>query len=137
MLTIDVLQEHNRRLRDRVSELEETVRALEARIATSETEPLPDGVPSLTVLEERVLRSLLARKGVVERDTIFFETHGESSDVDIKIIDVIVCKLRRKLVGTEIKIATSWGRGYFIERATFRAAQLTSAVSGIAEAVAA
>ncbi len=34
--------------------------------------------------------------------------------VDIKIVDVRVCKLRRKLARTDIEICTSWGRGYYV-----------------------
>ncbi len=31
-----------------------------------------------------------------------------------KIIDVYICKIRRKMAGMPIKIQTAWGRGYFI-----------------------
>jgi hypothetical protein len=38
---------------------------------------------------------------------------------DMKIVDVIVCKLRKKLRDTnpEVVLTTSWGRGYFFEPA--------------------
>ena len=32
----------------------------------------------------------------------------------MKIIDVFVCKLRKKIVGLGLDIGTSWGRGYYL-----------------------
>lgn len=36
----------------------------------------------------------------------------EADDPEIKIIDVFICKLRKKLSPLDIKIETAWGRGY-------------------------
>lgn len=38
------------------------------------------------------------------------------ADPDIKVIDVHVCKLRQKLVGTPFAIGTARGRGYYLMR---------------------
>lgn len=44
---------------------------------------------------------------------IYLGDHGREM-VDIKIIDVWVCKLRKKLMTHGIEIKTMWGRGYFM-----------------------
>jgi DNA-binding response OmpR family regulator len=36
---------------------------------------------------------------------------------EIKMVDVMICKLRKKLVEHQIKIETMWGTGYFISKA--------------------
>ncbi|GAA2871795.1 DNA-binding response OmpR family regulator [Aminobacter niigataensis] len=36
----------------------------------------------------------------------------ENEDPEIKIIDVWICKLRKKLLPLGVKIETVWGRGY-------------------------
>ncbi len=135
-MLVDPILTANKRLHIKVAELEETIRQLRAEAA--ERAELPDGLPYLTRQEEAVLRTLMAKRGVVSRGTIFDEMHHRDSEAaNDKIVDVIVCKLRRKLRGTDIKICTRWGRGWYIERATFKAARLTAEQSGIAEAVAA
>jgi DNA-binding response OmpR family regulator len=131
MLT-DPILDANKRLHVRISELEETIRQL--RVEAGERGQLPDGLPYLTRQEEAVLRTLLSRRGVASRGTIFDEMHHRDSEAaNDKIVDVIICKLRRKLTGTDIKICTRWGRGWYIERATFQAARLTADQSAVAE----
>lgn len=129
--------QHNRQLRSRVEELEETVRQLEERLSERFYKPLPADIAKLTVLEEKVLRALLARHGVVTKETIVNDIYRNEDEVDPEIVRVVVCTLRRKLKGSKIKIATAWGRGYFIERATHHAARLTADATSIAEALAA
>jgi two-component system cell cycle response regulator CtrA len=38
----------------------------------------------------------------------------KQDEPDIKIVDVFVCKMRRKLKPYRIIIQTDWGRGYFL-----------------------
>lgn len=38
-------------------------------------------------------------------------TH-EADEAEINIIDVVVCKLRKKLAPLGVEIGTAWGRGY-------------------------
>lgn len=38
----------------------------------------------------------------------------EVDEPDMKIIDVFVCKLRKKVARIGIEIGTNWGRGYFL-----------------------
>jgi two-component system cell cycle response regulator CtrA len=37
---------------------------------------------------------------------------SSGDEAEIKIIDIYVCKLRRKLAGMDITIETVWARGY-------------------------
>jgi DNA-binding response OmpR family regulator len=116
MLSEAKLLEQNRALRERVDELEETVRQLLAE--PPGLDPLPAGVPPLTPLEEKALRALLAVKGTVTHGTFYRAFYGTDTRVEEKIVSVIVCKLRRKLreSGSPIKIRTEWARGYSIVR---------------------
>jgi len=34
---------------------------------------------------------------------------------DIKIVDVFICKIRKKIAGSGIEIGTAWGSGYYVE----------------------
>ncbi len=36
----------------------------------------------------------------------------EQDEAEIKIVDVVICKLRKKLKPLGVEIATVWGRGY-------------------------
>ena len=59
----------------------------------------------------------MLRKGqVVTKDMLMSHLYGGSDEPPVKIIDVFICKLRRKLeaVGADGMIATVWGRGYAI-----------------------
>lgn len=73
----------------------------------------------LTGTEFSVLHMLAMRApNVVTKDAIFLVCWGDS-DVETKIIDVIICKLRKKLNGVvpgagEL-LATTWGRGYSLD----------------------
>ena len=40
---------------------------------------------------------------------------GDPDETDPKIVDVVICHMRRKLKPKNIRIATLWGHGYFLE----------------------
>ena len=70
----------------------------------------------LTDREFQIILLLARRRGqVVSKDAIFNVVWGDS-DVETKIIDVYVCKIRRKL-GIDDKgvLQTVWGRGYALQ----------------------
>lgn len=72
---------------------------------------------SLTGKEYSVLESLMRRKGAtLTKETIMNCLYTRDEIPEIKIIDVFVCKLRRKLAdaGADKLITTVWGRGYTI-----------------------
>jgi two-component system cell cycle response regulator CtrA len=76
-----------------------------------------DGTPlALTGREYSVLELLALRKGAtVNKEQFLTHLYGGVDEPDLKIIDVFVCKLRRKIAkatGGDHYIATEWGRGY-------------------------
>ena len=72
----------------------------------------------LTNKEYGVLEMLTLRKGVtLSKETFLNHLYGGVDEPDSKIIDVFVCKLRKKLAevsGGENYIETVWGRGYVL-----------------------
>ena len=70
----------------------------------------------LTTKEYEVLELLSLRKGMtLTKDVILNQLYGGMDEPNEKIIDVFVCKLRKKLgLDTDAQdyIKTVWGRGY-------------------------
>lgn len=68
----------------------------------------------LTAQEAGVFDRLrMARGGVVSKTSLMAALYPlEADEAEIKIIDVFVCKLRRKLAPLGVEIGTAWGRGY-------------------------
>lgn len=114
MLTVEILQVQNKRLREENEELVETVR--QYREAEAAASILPAGLPHLTRLEEKALKAIWIRRGIVDKLTIYSAIYGDETTVDLKIVDVAIHKLRRKLTAPwHPKIVTHWARGYSIE----------------------
>lgn len=90
---------------------------LEARVMLLE-DALYGGDPhfpvewELTKLETRWLATLYARSGVVTRDMLLTAIYQERSLPDLKILNVVACKVRRKVAPFGVEIETVWGRGY-------------------------
>ena len=71
----------------------------------------------LTGKEFAILELLVLRKGIAQtKETFLNHLYGGRDEPDIKIIDVFICKLRKKLqaVGAGDLISTVWGRGYIL-----------------------
>jgi len=70
----------------------------------------------LTAKEYEILELLALRRGTTLTKEMFLnKLYGGMDEPEIKIIDVFVCKLRRKLSnasGGKSYVATTWGRGY-------------------------
>jgi len=78
-----------------------------------------DGQPvHLTGKEYAILELLALRKGTTLTKEMFLNhLYGGIDEPELKIIDVFVCKLRKKLssaTGGENYIETVWGRGYVL-----------------------
>ena len=93
---------------------------LEARVIILE-DALYGGEPQypldwkLSPQEARFLSVLLTRPEVATREMFYASIYQQQDTVhDPKIIDVIICNLRRKLTPRGIEIETSWGRGYWL-----------------------
>jgi two-component system, cell cycle response regulator CtrA len=71
----------------------------------------------LTSKEYSILELLVLRKGMVlTKEAFLNHPYGGMDEPDMKIIDVFMCKLRKKLAlaGADNTIGTVWGRGYMI-----------------------
>jgi two-component system cell cycle response regulator CtrA len=102
-----------RRLREENEHLREEVRYLRDLL----TPPgfLPAMFP-LTATEERAFKALLSREQW-SKEALLASIYYDSQECDIpeiKIIDVIICKLRKKIKHLGIEIETFWNKGYRI-----------------------
>jgi two-component system, cell cycle response regulator CtrA len=91
------------------------------RLSVNMTERMAaiDGIPvHLTGKEFGVLELLALRKGTTLTKEMFLNhLYGGIDEPELKIIDVFICKLRKKLstaTGGDNFIATVWGRGYVL-----------------------
>jgi two-component system cell cycle response regulator CtrA len=86
---------------------------LDARMAEVNNQPL-----HLTGKEYAILELLSLRKGATLTKEMFLNhLYGGMDEPEVKIIDVFVCKLRKKLsaaTGGDNYIETVWGRGYVL-----------------------
>ena len=77
-----------------------------------------DGQPvRLTGKEYAILELLVLRKGMVlTKDAFLNHLYGGMDEPEMKIIDVFICKLRKKLqvFGAGHLVCTVWGRGYML-----------------------
>ena len=72
----------------------------------------------LTGKEHQLLEFLSLRKGTtINKEMILSQLYGGMDEPEIKIIDVFICKLRKKLANAsngKNYIETVWGRGYML-----------------------
>ena len=73
---------------------------------------------ALTQKEYQIVHLLCMRKGaVLSKESFIAHLYGGIDEPDSKIIDVFICKLRRKLEASGLKkasIDTVWGQGYVL-----------------------
>jgi len=85
-------------------------------------EALVQGKPvNLTSKEYAILELLVMRRGaVLSKENFLDHLYGGMDEPDAKIIDVFICKLRKKLAqaGVDNLIGTVWGRGYIVRDAS-------------------
>ena len=107
IVTIARLQHENEVLRDRVFQLE-----TEFGINLEPPPPF-----DLTASEARVFGILLARDYCSKEQVMTaLYAHQPRDEPDIKIVDVYVCKIRRKVEPVGVQIETVWGHGYKISK---------------------
>jgi two-component system cell cycle response regulator CtrA len=86
---------------------------LDARVVSVDDQPV-----HLTGKEYAILELLTLRKGtILTREMVLDHLYGGLDEPELKIIDVFVCKLRKKLAqatGGNHYIDTVWGRGYML-----------------------
>jgi len=95
-----------------------TLRVGPLQLNLDSREVLVSGRPvHLTGKEYAILELLVLRKGMVLTKEVFLNhLYGGMDEPEMKIIDVFICKLRKKLAnaGAEDVIGTVWGRGYMV-----------------------
>ena len=88
------------------------------RLNLDSREVVVDGqLVHLTGKEYAILELLVLRKGMVlTKEAFLNHLYGGMDEPEMKIIDVFICKLRKKLAraGADNLIGTVWGRGYMI-----------------------
>ena len=88
------------------------------KLSPDTREVFVDGTPvHLTGKEFAILELLLLRKGMaLTKEAFLNHLYGGMDEPEAKIIDVFICKLRKKLslAGASDLIATVWGRGYMM-----------------------
>lgn len=108
---LDVLKQENELLRERVARLESIL---------MQTAPPPIEW-RLTASEARVFGCLVNRE-IATKDAIMAALYCDRLDADgaaePKIVDVFVCKMRRKLKPFGVEIRTVFGQGFVIDPAT-------------------
>ena len=84
----------------------------------------------LTCKEYQILELLSLRKGTTLTKEMFLNNlYGGMDEPEIKIIDVFICKLRKKLANAsdgKDYIATVWGRGYALRDPTEAEARISA-----------
>jgi two-component system, cell cycle response regulator CtrA len=89
----------------------------------------------LTGKEYAILELLVLRKGMVlTKEAFLNHLYGGMDEPEMKIIDVFICKLRKKLAqaGVDSLIGTVWGRGYMMREQTSERV-LTESMSSISD----
>lgn len=74
---------------------------------------------SLTSQEMALFTILLEKAGkIVSKDTLLdmlYQLRPSEDEIpEVKIVDVFICKLRKKVAPMGINVATAWGRGYYM-----------------------
>ncbi|MGO8093196.1 helix-turn-helix domain-containing protein [Rhizobium leguminosarum] len=100
--------------RQRIDFLEERIRQLEEALMPSIV--IVPVEYQLTALEARVFSHLSSRE-LGTKQSIMMALYSDCADEpEIKIVDVFVCKMRRKLSKFGVRIETVWGQGYRLAR---------------------
>ena len=93
---------------------------------------------TLTKKEYQIAEILALRKGaVLSKEAILDHLYGGLDEPNPKIIDVFICKIRKKLqsMGIDDFIETNWGRGYMVidHRQDLQAAQSLGMNAAVSE----
>ena len=101
-----------------------TLRAGPLELSLDSREVKVDGVPlHLTPKEYALLELLMLKRGVsLSKGACLNHLYGTEEEPELKTIDVIVCRLRKKLaaVGLPTLVQNVWGRGYKVADPTLQ-----------------
>lgn len=106
---IRVLQDENALLREQVADLQR-------QLTANWVSPIEW---RLTKRENGVMSVLVAR-GLATKDAIMAGLYSDKigEEPEPKIVDIFICKIRKKLEPFGIQIETRWGQGYYLDDAT-------------------
>jgi two-component system cell cycle response regulator CtrA len=97
---------------------------LDTRVVSVDDQPV-----DLSGKEYGILELLSLRKGTTVTKEMFLDhLYGGMDEPELKIIDVFVCKLRKKLAqatGGTHHIETIWGRGYVLRDAAITSSNVS------------
>lgn len=94
-----------------IEQLREEIARLKALLAPPGWQPPVEW--SLTFTEGKVFAFLLTRDMATKQqimDLLYWDRPND--EPEIKIVDVFICKMRKKLTPFGVQIATVWGQGY-------------------------
>ena len=100
-----------------IKRLERRIAELEVALAQLTNTPKVPLMFKLTPQETRVLEVLLRRHSATKEQLLaemYAHRYGADDLPEIKIVDVFICKLRKKLGPRGIKIETRWASGYVL-----------------------
>lgn len=100
------LREENAQLRERVEWLESNFLNKSLKV---------DPAWHLTPSEAKVLRIIAAGKDIVTRAHVMTALYDSDDEPYCKIIDIFLCRMRKKLRPFGIEIKTYWGMGWALE----------------------
>jgi two-component system cell cycle response regulator CtrA len=106
---LDALEDDNDRLRERIAQLEDLM-GMNIEV------PLEWGLTG----HERAVFGVIMARTIATKDAIMAGIYRDTAkeEAEIKIVDVFVCKIRKKLKPFAIDIETVWGVGYRLSAAT-------------------
>lgn len=108
---LEVVEQENAILRERIASLE--------AILLDCVRPPPEWL--LTPAEVRVFGVLVNRE-LATKDAVMASLYSDrvtgDEDVNPKIVDVFICKIRKKVKPFGIDIRTVWGHGYSLDAVT-------------------
>lgn len=97
-------------LRSEVDSLRAHITVLEHALGLTFSAPIEY---RLTASEQRMLGALMRRALLTKEAALaalYTDSHRDPAEP--KIVDVFICKMRKKLTPFGIEIATAWGQGY-------------------------
>jgi DNA-binding response OmpR family regulator len=104
-----LLEDENTTLRDRVEHLEEA-------LGMAAEFPLHFGLTG----QESICLGVLLKNKAPRKATFMTALYSDriEDEVKEKIVDVFICKMRKKLAPHGVAIETMWGEGYFLKEET-------------------
>lgn len=111
----DLSRERIAALEAELAEAQEEIRQLRALVLQQDGWRAPLEL-DLTATQEAILAALVTG-GLRSKETLHAATRGPGREVEteIKIVDVQICHIRRKLKPYGLVITTVWGRGYELQ----------------------